>query len=223
EAKQAVLGYIGGIDRAGMQEAEMRGVDFAFEALQPIALALREDDVDLTLRQQGRLDLRQRRRFLALAHIDIDQAVALGDPIRLRLDVALEIRVVGDVRRIDAIALRVELPAVIEAAQAVLLVAPQKQRGAAVRTFVVHDPDPTRGVAERDQSLAEQHQPDRRAIALQFRRHRRRNPILPHQIAHDGARPDADQIFAVLTTHGGVLLRPEGETEAGAGAGRGAL
>ena len=153
-AEQAVLRHVGGIDRAGMQEAEMRGVDFAFQTLQPIALALREDDVDFALRQQGRFDLRQRRCFLALAHIDIDQAVALSDPVRLCLDVALEIRIVGDVWRIDAIALRVELPAVIEAAKAVLLVAPQKQGGAAVRTFVVHDPDPARTVAEPDQPLA---------------------------------------------------------------------
>src|SRR5438034_955239 len=83
-----------------------------------------------------------------------------------------------------------------EVSEADLLVAPQKQRGAAVRTFVVHDPDPARRVTERDQLLAEQHQPYRRAVALQFGRHCRRQPILPHQIPHDGARPDADQIFA---------------------------
>ena len=59
---------------------------------------------------------------------------------------------------------------------------------------------PTRpdAVAKRDQPLAQQHQPHRRAVALQFRRHRRRQPVLPHHFAHDRAGADADQILAVL-------------------------
>ena len=67
-----------------------------------------------------------------------------------------------------------------------------------MRAAVVHDADPARAVAERDQLLAEQHQPHRRAVALELRRHRRRDPVLPHQFAHRGAGPDADQILTVL-------------------------
>ena len=39
------------------------------------------------------------------------------------------------------------------------------------------------------------------AVGLQLRRHRRRNPVLPHQLAHDRARPDPDEILAVLPVH----------------------
>ena len=67
-----------------------------------------------------------------------------------------------------------------------------------MRAAMVHDPDPARTVAKRDQPLAEQHQPHRRAVALEFRRHRGRQPILPHHLAHDCAGADADQILAVL-------------------------
>jgi len=51
-ADQIVGRNIGGSDRAGMQKAEMRGVDVAFERLQPVALALREDDLHIALWQQ---------------------------------------------------------------------------------------------------------------------------------------------------------------------------
>ena len=202
EAEQAVFRHDLRVDAAGMQKAEMRGVDIAFQRLQPVALALHERDRHLALRQQGRLDLRQRRRLRALAHIDPDKAVALRDRVRLGLDAVLEIRHAGEVRRIDAIAVRVELPAVIDAAYAVLLVAPEEQRGAAVRAFMVHDPDPPGAVAERDQFLAEQH---RGASG-------RRRPSAPTtsppgpSIAASirpsiGARPDPDEILAVLPVH----------------------
>ena len=39
------------------------------------------------------------------------------------------------------------------------------------------------------------------AVGLQLRRHRRRDPVLPHQFAHDRARPDPDEILAVLPVH----------------------
>src|ERR1700751_4532196 len=59
------------LDLAGVQKAEMRGVDVAFERLQPIALALRAIDVSLVGRQYGRFERRQRWRYRALAHIDV--------------------------------------------------------------------------------------------------------------------------------------------------------
>ena len=66
-----------------MQPTEMRGVDVAFQRLQPVALALGESDGELALRQQRRLDLRHRRRLLALAHVDPDHAGALGHLVGL--------------------------------------------------------------------------------------------------------------------------------------------
>ncbi len=60
------------LDLAGVQKAEMRGVDVAFERLQPIAFALRAIDVGLVGRQHRRFERRQRRGYRALAHIDVN-------------------------------------------------------------------------------------------------------------------------------------------------------
>jgi hypothetical protein len=54
-------------------------------------------------------------------------------------------------RAVDA-----EFPAVIEAADAVLLDTAQGQRGAPVHAKLVEQPDPAAAVAERDKRLAEQ-------------------------------------------------------------------
>jgi hypothetical protein len=42
-----ILGQLVGVDVAGMQEAEMRGIDVAFERLQIIAVALDARHADL--------------------------------------------------------------------------------------------------------------------------------------------------------------------------------
>src|SRR5262252_4352629 len=102
------------------------------------------------------------------------------------------------VGHVYAIARRIVFPAVIDAANAVLFIAPEKQRRAAMRAAVVHDPDPARAVAECDQPFAKQHQPQRRAVAFEFRRHHRRDPVLPHHLAHWRTGADAEQIVAVL-------------------------
>ena len=56
-----------------------------------------------------------------------------------------------------------------DAADAVFLVAAEEQGRAAMRAAVIHNPYPTRAVAERDQPLAEQYDPHRRAVALELR------------------------------------------------------
>jgi hypothetical protein len=48
---------------AGVQEAEMRGIDLALERLQPVAVALDEADADLVLGNVQDLEGRQRRRL----------------------------------------------------------------------------------------------------------------------------------------------------------------
>jgi len=81
----------------------------------------------------------------------------------------LEILVRRHARHVDAVAGDVVFPAMIDAADPAFLVAPQEQRGAAMRAAMVHHADPACAVAKRDQLLAEQHQPDRRPVALELR------------------------------------------------------
>ena len=141
----------------------------------------------------GRLDLRERRRDLARPHVDVDQPGPLQRPIGLRPHPLGKPMARRQVRLVQAIAVDVELPAVIAAADAVLLVAAEEERRAAVRAAMVHDADATRAVAERDQLLAQQHQPHGITVGLELRGHKGRNPELPHQVAHRGAGPDARQ------------------------------
>ena len=101
------------------------------------------------------------------------------------------------VGHVEAAALGVELPAVVDAADAVTFGAAEEQRRAAVRTAVIHDSDPTPFVAEGDQLLAQQQQTHRRRAGLELRRQARRNPVLAHQIAHKGARADPGQVRIV--------------------------
>src|ERR1700675_1185283 len=116
--------------------------------------------------------------------MDPDYPGTLDDPVGPGLHLVLEILVRRHARHVDAVARDVEFPAVIDAADSALLVASQKQRGAAVRAAMVHHADPACAVTKRDQLLAEQHQPDRRTVALKFGGLRGRNPVLPHQLAH---------------------------------------
>ena len=63
---------------ARMQKAEMRRIDIAFQRLQPVAFPLPAREIRLVRRQQRRLESGQWGYYFALAHIDVDQAAALG-------------------------------------------------------------------------------------------------------------------------------------------------
>jgi hypothetical protein len=69
--------------------------------------------------------------------------------------------------------------------QAVILVAAEPQRHAAMGAEFVHDPDAALAVAERDQPFAQKLQADWRAIRLgNLRRQQRRNPISADEISY---------------------------------------
>ena len=180
----------------GVQESEMRGVDLALERLQVIAVALDEGHLHLVLGKIENLERRQRRGLRARAHVDPHDAGALHHLVGLGLHLLLEARR-RQARHVDAVARNVELPAVIDAANALFLVAPEEQRCAAMRTAVIHHADPAGAIAKRDEFLAEQHQANRRTIAHKLGRHQRRDPVAAHQIAHHGACADARQLDAI--------------------------
>jgi len=126
------------------------------------------------------------RRPVAIAHVDPDDAVMLFRQIGLGVDLVLEVLALGDVELIEAIAVDVEFPAVIDAADAVFLVAAEEQRCAAMRATLIHDADAARCIAESDQLLVEEEDAHRRAVGFELAGKRGRNPILPHQLAHRG-------------------------------------
>src|SRR5258708_20468410 len=91
----------------------------------------------------------------------------------------------GLVELIDAVALHVIFPAVIDAAQAAFLVAPEKQRDAAMRAELVEEADATVAVTEGDEVLTQQAHPHRRAIGLgDLARQAGGDPLTPPPIPH---------------------------------------
>ena len=176
----AQIGRIGlrRIDAAHVQEREVRGVDVAFQRLQPVALALHHERLhssggSMTASKHGRGGACSR-----LAHVGPDEPVALERRVGLRPDLLGEGLGGRDVRHVEAIALHVELPAVIRAAQPGLLVAAEEQGRAAMRAAVIHDADASARVAERDQLLAQQHEAGRWSSPRQARTTGRRGPSI---------------------------------------------
>src|SRR3981081_1852133 len=89
------------------------------------------------------------------------------------------------VQLVDAGAGPVELPAVIDAAQAALLVAPKIERYAAMRAIFLDEADAPLGVAEGDELLPHQFDAHRRTVRLaDLTRQAGRAPIPPPRIAH---------------------------------------
>ena len=113
-------------------------------------------------------------------------------------------------RHLDDVAVNVELPAVIEAAQAAILVAREHQRGAPVRAVFVEHADATFAVAENNEVLTEQTNLDRRAVGLRdFLGQAGGDPVPAHDLAHRRIALDAaQQVVFLLRHHGGVSFDP---------------
>src|SRR5579862_3025461 len=115
------------------------------------------------------------------------------------LDLALEVPVLRLTRQIDAIAVDVEFPTVIDAANAAFLVAAEEHRGGAMGTALVDEADAAIGVTECDEVLAEELHAHRCAVGLgDLAREQRRDPIAPHQRAHRRARPGPRQALILF-------------------------
>src|SRR5262245_43303764 len=179
-----------------MEEAQVRGIDVAVDRLQPTALAVDQRDVSIVgIGGDGGFDLRERRCLGALTHVDENHPAALGGLVRLGPHTGGIFCLVRQVGLIEAIAVDVELPAVISAADSVILIAAEKQRRQAVRAAMIHDADTAGRVAERDQLLTEQHQTHLRAVGLELRGQTGGNPELPHELAHWRVAADAREEF----------------------------
>ena len=121
----------------------------------------------------------------------------------MQLDLPGEAAFLGLGGHLDALAGHVELPAVIGAAQAALLVAAEPQRDAAMGAELVDQAVAAAAVAERDQPLGQQLHPHRRAVVLgQLLGQQRRHPVAAEQLAHRRPRTGlGDEIVLFLPEH----------------------
>ena len=187
-----------------MQEGDVAGIDAAFHRLQPVALLqpLRHEAV--ARRHHGELPLRQRRLLLGRAHVGPQHAAALDQRIGLQLDLLAVAALARLGRHLDALAGVVVFPAVIGAAQPVVLIAAEPQRDAAMGAELIGQRIAALRVAPGQQPLAEQLHPHRRAFVLgQLLGQQRRLPAQPEHLAHRRAGAGlGEKIVLFFSQHG---------------------
>src|SRR5581483_1320036 len=106
----------------------------------------------------------------------------------------------GRLRRgFEHLAFNVIFPAVVNAAQAALFVAAEKQRSAAMGAMLAEQADASGAVAKGDQILAEQAHAHRRAVRLgNLLGEQRGNPVAAEELARGAAGMNAGQEIVVL-------------------------
>ena len=170
-----------------VQERGVHRVDADLERLQPVAIdhALEREGVGVG--RDEAVEMRKGRR-LARAQIGEQDAAPLDHRIGRLPDVGAEVAVVGLGRRLQALPLDVEQPAVEGAAQAAILQPAIGEVGAAMRAAAADQAVAALVVLEDHQVFAEQPHRLDRAVARQFVDQGGRLPVVPHQLAGRRAR-----------------------------------
>ena len=127
---------------AVVQQAGVDGIDVAFKRLEPVAGQLIDDDPLCAVRQHVGFDIWKRRRRVARTHVGPDDAAALSGRVGDGLHFRFEIGLGWFVWHVDAVAVDIELPAVVHAAKAGFLVSSEEERSAAMWTVVLNEADP---------------------------------------------------------------------------------
>jgi hypothetical protein len=192
-----------------MQAGGVRRVDLAFEDLRPIAAHPDLGGADARIRHRRESGCLEFAHLLGRAHVGPYEPAGLARWVGLVPDALGNEAVGGFGRHLDHIAVHVEFPAVIKAAQAAFLVAREDQRCAPVRAVLVEHADAPLAVAEHHEILAEQAHLDRCAIRFgHFLGQARRDPVAAHDLAHRRVAFDAaQQIVFLRRHHGGILPR----------------
>ena len=180
----------------------------ALPPMEPVALL---DDLGDVAMRGGRLgpgEVRRRRPTLRGSEVDPDDPARFHRRIGAGADLVREPQLLRLVHHVHTPAFDVELPAVVDAAEPALLVAPEEERGLPVRAPLVEDSDPPLRVTKRHQLLTEQLDAHGRAIGLgQLPRQERGDPVPPHRLAHGRATTDAGNSLVVFACqHAQALL-----------------
>jgi hypothetical protein len=176
-----------------MQGRAVRRIDLALHDLRPVAVNIHAHDADFRLRRRRpgrRLEFGQLVRG---SHVDPDEAAGLPGGVGFVLHLVRK-AARGLRRHFQDVPVHVELPAVIEAAQAALLVTAQRQRGLPVRAGLAEYAEPALRVAESHEIFAQQAKPDRCTVRFaQLLAQRRWNPVTAHQAPHGSVPLDPAQ------------------------------
>ncbi len=159
-------------------------------------------------RQRGPLKLGEWRLQFRRPHVGPQNPAALNQRIGLQLDLVAE-AAFGRLRRhLDALAGVVVFPAVIRAAQPVVLISPEPQRDAAVGAELVGQRQAALGVAPGQEPLRQKLDSHRRAFVLrQLVGVHRRNPIAAEHLAHRRAGTRLRGIGVLFRSEHGMRLQ----------------
>jgi hypothetical protein len=196
----------------------VRGVEGALARLRPVALLELLRDEAVRRRQQRELDVRQRRLLPGGPEIGPHEVAPLARRIRAGTHLVAEAALGGHRRHVHAAPVHVELPAVVGAAQAALLVPAEEQVGAAVRTHGIQQTHALVGVTERDEVFAEDLHAHGRAVTVgELLGEEDGLPEAAEEIAHRGPGAGAGEDLVVFraqhghhtaTDVGGARRRP---------------
>src|SRR4030095_10236870 len=174
------------VANARVQVREMRCIETTFARLCPIALLQFLRYVAMGCRHRREFELWQLRR-VALSHVRPDDVAPFTHLQRTHTRfVAQACRDLWWRRRhLHAVAVHVEFPAVVHAANAARLVATEEEIRASVWTMRFHDADASLGIPECDEVLTEQPHALRWTVPLgELTRQQDRHPVRAEHLAH---------------------------------------
>ena len=181
-------------------------VDGSLHRLHPVHRLQEGCGAPLLAWQVLRAEVAEARHLLPRTHVSPDHAARFMHRVGKNLQLVLE-HAAWLARHVDALAVHVELPAVIDATQTPIFVTAEEQRYPPMRAVLVDQADAALRVAKRHEVLAEEAYPQRCAIRLRMSllRHagvqyrRRRFPIgVPGRVCVISSLSCFDSIFLVL-------------------------
>src|SRR5712691_6220743 len=101
-------------------------------------------------------EIGRRRLQCRWSHVDSDNATDFHRRVGRGMNLILEMQCFGLVHHVDTVALNVELPAVVDTAQATRFIAAKEQRYPPMRTVLLEQPDTTCRVTKGYQVFAQQ-------------------------------------------------------------------
>ncbi len=145
----------------------MRGIQIAFHHLGPVAVHQLFRDIAVWIIQNTEFQFGQFRQHIGLgAHVSPDDSAPFPGRVGLGPDGIVVPRAGGDIGQVHRLALHIELPAMVDAAQAAFLVPAKEQIGAAMGAMGLQQAQAALGVAEGDQLLAHHRYAQGRAVRL---------------------------------------------------------
>ena len=203
------------VDFEAVHVGDVAGVDPAFHRLEVVAFLQPLRDEYMARWQRAPLDAGRRRLLVLRPHVGPDDAAALDARVGRDAHVLAGLR---RRRHLHALAAAVELQPVVRTADAVLFIAAEIERHAAMRAELADQAGLAGGVAKGQQLFSKDLHAHLRPVRLgDFAREEDRHPIAAHQVAHRRTGAGTGEGLGHFGIHvgisfGGMVECPSDET-----------